>query len=99
MNISISAQNQEQIERKERQVVQQQLETFRKDARWYDDHYDELRVAYPDHWIAVYKGRVVAASPDEDEMFAQLKRKKLLATKALIKYLSTREETWMFSVR
>ena len=78
--------------------AQKELEAFRKDTRWYRDHYDELREQYPDQWLAVYDEELVAASPDEDEMFTELKRKHIPATKTYIKYLSTKDEIWIFVV-
>jgi hypothetical protein len=78
------------------QEAQKELEAFSKDANWLHDHYDELQERYPDHWVAVYNEKVVAASSDIDEMFAELKKKNVLATKAYIKYLSTEDEIWIF---
>ncbi len=78
------------------QEAQKELEAFRKDTRWFSEHYDELRERYPDHWIAIYNQDVVAASPNQDAMFAELKRKRVSATKAYIKYLSTKDEVWIF---
>jgi hypothetical protein len=78
--------------------AQKELDHFRKDTRWYNDHYEELLENYPDHWVAVYDQELVAASPDEDEMFAELKRKGVLATKAYITFLTTKDEIWIFPV-
>jgi len=76
--------------------AQKELEEFRKDTEWYQDHYDELREQYADQWVAIYNEKLVAASPDQDEMFAELKKKGVKATKAYIKYLSTSDEIWIF---
>ena len=76
--------------------VQKELEEFRKDTEWYQNHYEELLKQYPDHWVAIYDEKLVAASPDQDAMFAELKKKGVKATKAYLKYLSTTEEIWIF---
>jgi hypothetical protein len=34
------------------------------DFEWIQSHLDELGAAYPDEWIAVHKGRVLAADRD-----------------------------------
>ena len=77
--------------------ARKQLELFRKDTQWYRVHQEELREQYPDHWLAIYKEELVAASPDENAMFAELKRKDIPATEAYIKYLSTKDEIWIFA--
>ena len=77
--------------------AQKALEEFRKDTQWYRDHYEELREQYPDHWLAVYKEELVAASPDMDEMFDNLKRKGVPATQAYITFLSTEDVIWIFA--
>ena len=33
-------------------------------SNWIGDHIDELTAEYPNHWVAVYKGRVVGADPE-----------------------------------
>ena len=77
--------------------AQKELDHFRKDTKWYRDHYDELLKQYPDHWVAVYNEELVVASLDQDELFAELKKKGPKATKAYIQFLSTKDEMWIFS--
>lgn len=77
--------------------AQKELDHFRKDTKWYRDHYDELLGQYPDQWVAIYDEELVAVSPNQDEMFAALKKKGAKATKAYIQYLSTKDEMWIFS--
>ena len=78
------------------QEVQADLERFSNDGQWYSDHYDELLERYPDHWIAIYHQEVVAASTEAEEMFVELKRKGMKATRAFIKFISTEDQTWIF---
>ncbi len=37
---------------------------YLEDEKWINDHYTDLRRRYPDQWIAVLKGEVVAAGKD-----------------------------------
>lgn len=37
---------------------------YLEDQKWINDHYTELRRSYPDQWIAVLRGEVVAAGKD-----------------------------------
>lgn len=39
-----------------------------EDFRWAEKHYNELARQYPDQWIAVLKGEVVAAGKDLGEV-------------------------------
>ncbi len=46
-----------------RQATQPPLPTkqYLSDFEWIQSHLDELAAAHPDEWIAVHKGRVLAA--------------------------------------
>ena len=44
------------------------------DRAWLEAHRAELYERYPKHSIAVYKGRVIAASPDEEAMINEAYR-------------------------
>jgi len=78
------------------QEVQQQLEEFRQDAQWFSDHDAELRTQYPDQWVAVYNQEVVGASSDAYALLDDLEAKGVPSNEALIKYLSSKEQTWIF---
>ena len=41
-----------------------ELVQYRKDSKWFSDHYAELKEQYADNWVGVYKQEVVVASPD-----------------------------------
>jgi hypothetical protein len=41
---------------------------YLEDEKWVNDHIVELTRNYPDQWIAVLKGRVVAAGKDRSEV-------------------------------
>jgi hypothetical protein len=46
-----------------------------RDCRWVDRHLDELAQDHPNQWVAVHKGKLVAAGPDMGEVAAQARRK------------------------
>jgi len=55
-----------------------------QDIRWLREHAQELQDKYPDMYIAVYRGKVVAA----DKEFGKVcERAKLYGEKAIIKYV------------
>lgn len=37
---------------------------YERDSRWVDRHYKALSLKYPNKWVAVHKGRVVAVADD-----------------------------------
>ena len=44
-------------------------------SRWIQDHLDELVRQYPDQWIAVAGGQVLAAGPDLGQVRRQARQK------------------------
>ena len=44
------------------------LDQHAADCAWVEEHRDELYAKYPKHSIAVYKGKVIAASVSVEEM-------------------------------
>jgi hypothetical protein len=63
------------------------LEQFRHDAEHYASVREDLQREYPEHWVAIYQGKLAAADPDEDRFFASLERQGVPASKAVIEHL------------
>ena len=67
------------------------------DRVWLDAHRGELHAKYPKHSIAVYKGRVIAASPDEEAMLAKARRvAKANIGHVVVDYLQGSDEILIF---
>ncbi|MGE3985551.1 MAG: hypothetical protein AB7G38_15385 [Dehalococcoidia bacterium] len=49
--------------------LHQRLERFGVDVQFALDHREEWRLAFPDHWIAVYDSRLIATALGRDELF------------------------------
>lgn len=55
-----------------------------KDVKWMREHSFELQERYPDMYIAVYKGRVVAADKDLKKVYDKARP---YGERAIIKYV------------
>jgi hypothetical protein len=72
--------------------VQQELERYRSDALYLEEHRRELLKQYPDRWLAVYDQHVVGASKDIKRLVAQLQRKGIPASHTVVRYLTDKDE-------
>lgn len=61
---------------------------FIKDGRYFTVHAEELKKKHPDCYVAVFKGRIRAASPDRTVMLKELRRKGIPPGRAVIHYVS-----------
>jgi hypothetical protein len=46
-----------------------------EDWRWVDEHMSDLIRQYPDQWVAVHGGRVLAAGPDLGDVAAAARQR------------------------
>ena len=69
-------------------VLMAEYKQFTKDGRYFKDHWEELKRKYPDCYVAVFKGRVRAASPDPGVVVAELRRKGIPSGRAARRYVS-----------
>jgi hypothetical protein len=56
-----------------RDISQDSFTRFANDMDWIEAHYDELRALYPDQYVAVVNGNVVAHDPTISGVLAQLR--------------------------
>ena len=61
---------------------------FTKDSQYFTDHWEELKRKYPDCHVAVFEGKVRAASPDLGVVVAELRRKGVPSGRAARRYVS-----------
>lgn len=74
------------------ELVQQELEQFRSDAQYLEDHREELLEQYPERWVAIYNQQVVGAAKDAKRLKRQLERKGIPASRVFREYLTKKEE-------
>lgn len=48
------------------------LKQFESDLQWIRDHFDELKRDYPDNYVAVLRGKVIAHHGDLDQLMKEL---------------------------
>jgi hypothetical protein len=53
------------------------------------EHYGELVQQYPDQFVAVRDGHVVAANPDLQQLFRSLKHQGIRPTQVWLRFLAT----------
>lgn len=75
--------------------LQAELERFKQDTSYLDEHRHELLDVYPEQWIAIYNQRVVGASPDYEQLLAQVKAKGIPLTRGVYEHLSRKQEVWI----
>lgn len=59
----------------QREMFMQKIKKFGEDTKWLDRHYDELKIEYPDEWVAVFKKNVVGHDRDLHELMEELEKK------------------------
>ncbi len=69
-----------------------ELERFRDDAIYLDEHREELMKKYPERWVAVYNKQVVADAKDHKKLIEKLKDKGISPGRVYRAYLSSKEE-------
>jgi hypothetical protein len=75
--------------------VQAELQRFGRDTAYYEAHQKDLLEQYPEQWVAIYNEQVVGASPDADQLFAELKEKGISIGGAFFQYMTDKEEIWI----
>ena len=73
-------------------MVQRELERYREDAQYFEEHQEQLLVRYPEKWVAIHNRQVVGAAKDLRRLIAQLQRKGIPPADTYRQYLSTKED-------
>jgi hypothetical protein len=69
------------------------LGDYERDFRYFCKHAEELTAQYPDEWIAIYNCKVVAHSPQHDNIWSKLEQLGLRDKSPLIELLETNPPT------
>lgn len=75
--------------------VQTELQRFKKDTTYYEVHHEELLEKYPEQWVAIFNQTVVGASPDYEQLLADVEEKGVPIERTLFKHLTQKEELWI----
>ncbi|MBI2906262.1 MAG: hypothetical protein HYX92_01260 [Chloroflexi bacterium] len=72
--------------------VQQELERYRTDALYFEQHRQELLQHYPEQWIAVYGQQVVATAKRLPQLIRKLDRLGVPRGQVFIERVSATED-------
>ena len=72
--------------------MQKELERFRDDATYVDEHREELLQRYPESWIAVFERQVVADDLDPKRLLRKVQKQGLLPGRVYRTHLSGKED-------
>ena len=72
--------------------VQQELDRYRADALYLEEHREELLEQYPERWVAIYNLQVVGAARDPRRLVKQLDRKGIPSGRVYREYLTNKDE-------
>ena len=72
--------------------VQAEMERFRKDASYYEEHREELLKEYPDRWVAIYNEQFVGTAKDLNRLITQLQKKGIPQGRAFVEYVTEKED-------
>jgi len=59
----------------DKHVLLEKLRGFEEDSIWINKHYNDLKVKYPNEWVAVFHGKVIDHNHNLKELMEKLKRK------------------------
>ena len=51
------------------------LKRFESDTKWIIEHYDELKIEYPDEWVASFNNKVIGHDKDLANLMEKLRAK------------------------
>ena len=75
--------------------IRAELQRFKKDTAYYEAHYEELLKKYPEQWVAIFNQKVVGASPDYEQLLAELEERGVPTERTLFKHLTQKEDLWI----
>ena len=72
--------------------AQQEVERFKQDAQYFEEHRDALLERYSEQWVAIYDGKVAGAGHDVDNLLEDLHSRGIPVGHAVIEYLTRKED-------
>lgn len=77
----------------------EELRAFREEMEaehaYWREHYEELKRQYPDHHVAVYNGRVIAASKDLFQFADMIRAQGLDPSETWTEFLAADPRPWL----
>lgn len=73
-------------------MVQQELERYRNDALYFEEHRQELLERYPEQWVAVYNREVAGTAKRLPQLLRQLEKHGLPRADVFIEHISAKDD-------
>ena len=77
------------------EAIGRELHEFADAAKVLSSNHPRLIDEHPDEWVAVYNGRVAAASKDFDQLMTQLHEKNIPPERAIVRFIDREEKTFL----
>lgn len=72
--------------------VRAELEHFKRDTAYFEQHREELLEQYPEQWVAVFNQQVVGADPDFDRLLDGLQARGIPVGQVPVELLTRKDE-------
>jgi len=59
----------------EEEKLTAKLKRFESDTKWLIEHYDDLKIEYPEEWVASFNNKVVGHDKDLSNLMEKLRAK------------------------
>ena len=79
----------------DRSILEEGFARHRADTDYVESHKAEWQVAYPDKWILVHKGELVAVADTMDDAFDAVEKKGIAPAETVWAYLATEPRTFI----
>lgn len=56
------------------EAIVKELKQYESDSSWIHQHFDDLRIRYPNEFVAVYHGEIIAHAQTVRELHAAIKK-------------------------
>ncbi|CEG13697.1 hypothetical protein MSIBF_A450003 [groundwater metagenome] len=83
-------------------ITKEDKKAFRRmqeDEKFLEKNYDGLISEYPNKWIAILNKKIVGVNEDIDALLADMRKRGIDTSKALIEFLSTTDDVWTLQVK
>lgn len=75
-----------------------ELERFKRDTAYYEQHREELLEQYPEQWVAIFNQQVVGAAPEYEQLLDHLQARGVPVGQALVEHLTSKDELLILRV-
>ncbi|MCL5946873.1 MAG: hypothetical protein M1298_02480 [Chloroflexi bacterium] len=74
-----------------------ELQRFKQDIDYYQQHQQELLIQYPESWIAIFNQHVVGRASELEHLIEDLRRRGIPPERALVEHVTAKEEVFILA--